>query len=232
VVFGSYMSSTCFFNHKRLLGLLSCVQNIGRVQEYVIYFNLIFMWLVEQRAILTKDIMIRRWQGAPGCYFCGGKEIVDHVLFECPVAKVVWGIVAICFQQNDRPSSYDQFWLWIRKALPGSDKVFMLGLAGICWTIWKAVIKLVLTKTRLRILVKCFTRLCVYAILVRSVSRGYAKLIIACRCGDNDENCNQDSGEATREGVDKMLTDGSEQAAEPEEEDQNEGAQNAGESVE
>jgi hypothetical protein len=56
---------------------------------------------------------------------------------------------------------------------------------------------------------------------VRSVSRGYAKLITASRC------CNQDSEEETREGVDKMLTDGSGQAAEPEE-DQNEGAQNAG----
>jgi hypothetical protein len=31
----------------------------------------IFMWLLEQKAILTKDNMIKRkWQGAPGCYFC------------------------------------------------------------------------------------------------------------------------------------------------------------------
>jgi hypothetical protein len=45
----------------------------------------IFMWLVAQKAILTKDNMIRRnWQGGP-------IETVDHLLFSCPIAKVVWG---------------------------------------------------------------------------------------------------------------------------------------------
>jgi hypothetical protein len=29
----------------------------------------IFMWLVEQKAILTKDNMVKRWQGDPSCYF-------------------------------------------------------------------------------------------------------------------------------------------------------------------
>jgi hypothetical protein len=46
--------------------------------------------------------------------------------------------VAICFGQHDRPSSYEQFWPWVRKALPGGDQVFMLGMATICWAIWKA----------------------------------------------------------------------------------------------
>jgi hypothetical protein len=59
-------------------------------------------------------------------------------LFSCPVAKVIWGIVAICFGQQDRPSSYEQYWMWIKKALPGGEQVFMLGLAAICWAIWKA----------------------------------------------------------------------------------------------
>jgi hypothetical protein len=52
----------------------------------------IFMWMVAQRAILTKDNMLsRNWHGDPGCYFCGFVETVDHLLFQCPVAKVVWG---------------------------------------------------------------------------------------------------------------------------------------------
>jgi hypothetical protein len=48
------------------------------------------MWLEEQKAILTKDNMIRRkWAGDPGSYFCGDPETCDHLLFACPVAKVV-----------------------------------------------------------------------------------------------------------------------------------------------
>jgi hypothetical protein len=52
----------------------------------------VFMWLVEQGAILTKDNMVkRRWQGNHGCLFCGDFESVNHLLFTCPIAKVVWG---------------------------------------------------------------------------------------------------------------------------------------------
>jgi hypothetical protein len=70
--------------------------------------------------------MLRRnWQGDPSCYFCIDLETVDHLFFECPIAKVIWGIVAICFH-SCRPSSFDQFWRWIYGALPGGEKYYML----------------------------------------------------------------------------------------------------------
>jgi hypothetical protein len=43
-------------------------------------------------------------------------------MFSYPIAKAVWGVVAICFGQNTGPSSYEQ---------SGG------GLAAICWPIWK-----------------------------------------------------------------------------------------------
>jgi hypothetical protein len=96
------------------------------------------MWLVEKQTILTKDNMLRRkWQGDPSFYFCSAPELVDHLFFECPTAKVIWGVIAICFHQNSRPISYDQFWRWIPSALPGGEKLYMLGLSAICWAIWK-----------------------------------------------------------------------------------------------
>jgi hypothetical protein len=58
-----------------------------------------FMWLVEQKAILTKDNMIKRqWQGDPSCYLYSAPETMDHLFFGCPIAKVIWGGLAICFQ--------------------------------------------------------------------------------------------------------------------------------------
>jgi hypothetical protein len=63
-----------------------------------------FTWLVMQKSILTKENMIKRnWGGDPGCYFCGEPESVDHLLFSCSVAKVVWGIISMCFGQHDMP---------------------------------------------------------------------------------------------------------------------------------
>jgi hypothetical protein len=97
-----------------------------------------FMWLVEQNAILTKDTLLRRnWQGDPSCYFCESPETIDHLFFECPIAKVIWGVIAMCFHQKCRPKTYSQYWAWIPNALPGGSRMYMVGLAAVCWTIWK-----------------------------------------------------------------------------------------------
>jgi hypothetical protein len=61
----------------------------------------------------------KKMAGDPACYFCDDAETVDHLLFGCPIAKVIWGVIAICFGQKIRPNSYGQFWEWIPKALLG-----------------------------------------------------------------------------------------------------------------
>jgi hypothetical protein len=51
----------------------------------------IFVWLVAEGAILTKDNMLRRnWHEDPGCYVHGESEseTVDHLLFTCHIAKL------------------------------------------------------------------------------------------------------------------------------------------------
>jgi hypothetical protein len=79
----------------------------------------IFMWLLEQKVVLTKDNMVRRkWQGCPAFYLCGEPETNYHLFFSCPIVKVVWGVVARCFQQNTRPLCYEQYWVWVKGALP------------------------------------------------------------------------------------------------------------------
>jgi hypothetical protein len=110
-----------------------------------------FMWLVEQNAILTKGNMLRKnWHGDPSCYFCDSPETVDHLFFECPIAKVVWWVIAAYFGQVCRPRSYAQYWVWIPNALPGGDKMYMVGLAAICWVIWKGQNRVCFEKKHLR----------------------------------------------------------------------------------
>jgi hypothetical protein len=61
------------------------------------------MWLLEQRVGLTKDNMLKRnWHVNPGCYFCGAPKSNDHLFFTCPIAKVIWGVVACSFKQKTR----------------------------------------------------------------------------------------------------------------------------------
>jgi hypothetical protein len=65
------------------------------------------MWFLAQGVVLTKDY-VEKWKGDPDCYFCGALETNDHLFFQCPIAKVIWRVMAICFNQNDRPQTYSQ----------------------------------------------------------------------------------------------------------------------------
>jgi hypothetical protein len=55
----------------------------------------VFMWLTLHNSILTRDILIRRgWKGKDSrCCFCDELETIDHLFFECRLARFVWGVV-------------------------------------------------------------------------------------------------------------------------------------------
>ena len=95
-----------------------------------------FLWLVENNAILTKDNLIKRhWTGSPTCHFCLTDESVEHLFFQCPVARVTWGIIGICLGATDIPANLHQYKLWIKKWLPGGDFIYTSGCAAVCWAI-------------------------------------------------------------------------------------------------
>ena len=58
----------------------------------------IFMWFLHRKCILTKDNLLKRnWQGSKTCCFCDKDETIQHLFFECPLAKIIWRIVHIDF---------------------------------------------------------------------------------------------------------------------------------------
>jgi len=79
----------------------------------------------------------RKWNGDPSCYFCRQHETVTHLLFTCSVAKVVWATIATYLGANDIPSSFQQSWKWCEKWIPNGKQFFAVGIAVVCWSIWK-----------------------------------------------------------------------------------------------
>jgi hypothetical protein len=60
------------------------------------------------------------------------------IIFSLIALLLKWfGVITLCFHQQVRPSFYDQYWAWIPNALPGEEKIYMVGLAVVCWAIWK-----------------------------------------------------------------------------------------------
>jgi hypothetical protein len=89
-------------------------------------------------AILTIDYMIRRkWQGFPACYFCNKNESIQHLLFQCSTSKAVWDIVAHAIGAKSILKSRRQCWPWYERWLPAGQQFHTLGIAVVCWVIWK-----------------------------------------------------------------------------------------------
>ena len=64
----------------------------------------IFLWLMSFDAVLTKDNLCKRkWQGDPTCVFYDCEETIPHLFFQCPIARVLWLIIAKCFGASNVP---------------------------------------------------------------------------------------------------------------------------------
>jgi hypothetical protein len=90
-------------------------------------------------ALLIKDNLRKRnWQGDPSCVFCDCVETIAHLFFQCPVAKVVWSVIARCFEANNIPSNFQQCWSWCKRWFCFGKKFHGWGIAALCWAIWKS----------------------------------------------------------------------------------------------
>jgi hypothetical protein len=58
----------------------------------------IFLWYLKNGVVLTKDNLVKRqWKGCTKCCFCDVPESIQHLFFDCPMAKLMWGIVSFTF---------------------------------------------------------------------------------------------------------------------------------------
>lgn len=79
----------------------------------------------------------RKWVGGPTCYYCDQDESIQHLFFQCSNARVVWAVVVHAIGADNIPSSFDQCWKWCDNWLPESKQFHTVGIAAICWAIWK-----------------------------------------------------------------------------------------------
>jgi len=98
-------------------------------KAHIPYKIKIFLWLMEQGALLTKENLTKR--------NCDELESLNHLFFTCPIAKVVWGIVAQSLEAINITTSLKQFWIWSQTWLPAKSHFYAFLLAAICWATWK-----------------------------------------------------------------------------------------------
>ena len=100
--------------------------------------------------------------GDASCAVCDQLESIDHLFFQCHVARCIWGLVGFCFQASNIPDSYRQYKRWIEIWLPDGKTVHHFGFAAISWAIWKCRNKAIFDKKVIRHPAEILIHACVF----------------------------------------------------------------------
>ncbi|CAN6182020.1 unnamed protein product [Urochloa humidicola] len=97
----------------------------------------VFMWYLIKGVILTKDNLARKqWHGNLSCSFCAQNETIQHLFFDCHLAKFIWRIVQVCFNLSP-PTSVDyMFNGWLSGINRKLKSQILAGASAMCWAIW------------------------------------------------------------------------------------------------
>ena len=95
------------------------------------------MWYLQKGVVLTKDNLARRqWKGSIKCCFCNFDETIQHLFFDCQLARIIWRIVHVSFNITPPMNILHMFNGW----LIGLNKKLMykilVGASAVCWAIW------------------------------------------------------------------------------------------------
>jgi mannosylglycoprotein endo-beta-mannosidase len=98
-----------------------------------------FIWLIVKNRILTKMNLVKKgWKGNVSCEFCEGKEDMNHLFFECPMAKYNWSVASRASDIGTKHENfYDMFQNWLQKFVGRDRTVVMLGTSALLWNLWK-----------------------------------------------------------------------------------------------
>jgi hypothetical protein len=86
----------------------------------------VFLWLLYKEAILTKDNLAKRnWHGNERCCFCNNFEIVQHLFFDCALAKFIWRVVDLFFRFGAPNNIKNMFGSWVQNMNAKKQKIVL-----------------------------------------------------------------------------------------------------------
>jgi hypothetical protein len=136
--------------------LYKCLTREGKLPHNCLFWRIkipnkikIFLWYLKKGVILTKDNLAkRRWKGSTLCCSCSQEESVQHLFFECHIARAIWNIISIAFKVRTPTNFSDLFGSWLRGWSRGMRKKILVGIAAMCWAIWISRNDVVFNKTK------------------------------------------------------------------------------------
>ncbi len=94
--------------------------------------------MLENR-FLTKDNIFKRGRrnGDKLCQFCDKEESIQHLFFDCSVAKLVWNAMLCALNITSASDINHLLGSWLSNFDKHSKQLVMVGVAAVLWAIWK-----------------------------------------------------------------------------------------------
>jgi len=97
----------------------------------------IFLWYLKKGVTLTKDNLAKRkWKGSTKCSFCSAEESIQHLFFDCYLARFIWNAVHIAFNIQQPTSISNMLGSWIKSFPFELRNQILVGAAALCWAVW------------------------------------------------------------------------------------------------
>jgi hypothetical protein len=98
----------------------------------------IFLWFLQKGVVLTKDNLAKKkWKGSQKCVYCNLNETIQHLFLDCPLAKMIWRLIFYATTLSQPRYIHHMFGNWLNNQHKDSKKLIWVGVAAICWAIWK-----------------------------------------------------------------------------------------------
>ena len=108
----------------------------------------IFLWQIFNNKLQVGFSLIKRgWKGDGKCCVCNVLENVNHLFFECPLARMLWAILKEAFDLESVPRSlHELLESWLHGKGPLPSRLIMFVFAGFAWTLWVSRNKMAIEK--------------------------------------------------------------------------------------
>jgi hypothetical protein len=99
----------------------------------------IFLWMAwHDRIQTTQQLKTRNWDKADVCKFCDKEELDNHLLFQCPIARILWCCVRDSLGWPSAPISITNFQdLFLVQGNRDAHEIVWWVMAAVEWSIWK-----------------------------------------------------------------------------------------------
>jgi hypothetical protein len=108
----------------------------------------VFLWLLYREAILTKDNLVKRnWYENEMCSFCNNHKTIQHLFFDCALAKFIWRVVQLASGLSPPNNIRHMFGAWVHNISSSNRHIFLVGIGAILWVILLSRNDIVFNKT-------------------------------------------------------------------------------------